>query len=605
MVTGNDSMIMKRIVLFLALLVSTPTLWAEVRASLDRNTIYDGDTVTLTIEANGKDMGVEPDLSVLEKDFAVLGKSSSRRLQFINGKRSDQHQWQIELDPQRAGTLTVPAITVGSSLTSPLALKVTEQPVSTGTASDQPLFIKTEIYDSDSSTLVQQQIHYTVRLYYRVPLVEGNFSSLNIDDALVEQLGEDKQYQTTLDNQRYQVLERHYAIFPEKSGQLTIPATTFTGRTMSVSGSRSSSGSRQMDSVMERLFGGNTPFDDSFFSGTRAGIGKRVRVRSQALTLDIKPRPADYNAPHWLPSANLELQDSWEEGPPDFRVGEPATRTITLQAKGLESSHLPDIRIPDTDNMRLYPEQAVTENRTDGEWVFGTRKQTIAYVPSRPGRVTLPEVRVDWWDTAQQRQRSTVLPSWEINVLPAAGNSVDQAAPALQSEVPVQQHQVENSTTEPQDSSRSRKLWLTGGLAVLLASLLVLYRKRLQFGSGSGHTTQAKPKTRATPLAGHARRDLHKACDDNDPQLAARALLDWASCEWPDQPPRNLGALAHCVDQGADEIHALDKALYAADKNPWNGQALWDRFKQGLSNGKTGGTTPPSGTLSPLYPRWG
>ena len=74
------TMILKRTTLFLVLIMLTPTLWASVRASLDHSSIYDGDTVTLTIEADGKDMGVEPDLSVLEKDFSILGTSSSRRL---------------------------------------------------------------------------------------------------------------------------------------------------------------------------------------------------------------------------------------------------------------------------------------------------------------------------------------------------------------------------------------------------------------------------------------------------------------------------------------------------------------------------------------------
>ena len=583
-------MMLKRITLFLLLCMLTPTLWAEVRASLDRNSIYDGDTVTLTIETNGKDMGFKPDLSVLEKDFSVLGTSSSRRLQIINGKRSDQHQWQIELDPLRKGTLTVPAIPVGNSATSPLTLKVSDQPVASDAGEDQPVFIKTEVDDKNLSTFVQQQIHFTVRMYYRVPLVEGNFSRLQINDALVERLGEDKQYQTTVNGERYQVLERHYAIFPEKSGPLAIPPVVFTGRVMSTPDR--SSGSGQMDSMMERFFSGNNLFN----------AGKRVRVRSQPLTLDVKPRPADYTARHWLPSADLDLQDSWEEAPPELRVGEPATRTITLQAKGLESSHLPDISIPETDNMRLYPEQAVTENRTDGEWVFGTRKQAIAYVPSRSGNVSLPEVRIDWWDTTEQRQRSTVLPSWEVNVLPAAGNATEHVAPAPQGETPLQQHGTASSV---QGVIKSWKMWLTGGLVLLLTSLLFLYRKRLRLKSGIIQTAANKPKIRSLPATNHARRELQKACEENNPQAAAQALLNWASGEWPDQPPCNLGALAYCVDKGADEIHALDKTLYAAENKPWNGQALWDSFRQGLHDNKTNDKSSSADTLSPLYPGWG
>jgi len=582
------TMILKRTTLFLVLVLLTPTLWASVRASLDRNSIYDGDTVTLTIEADGKDMGVKPDLSVLEKDFVVLGTSSSRRLQFINGKRSDQHQWQFELDPLRKGTLTVPAIPVGNSATLPLELKVSEPPVAGSAGADQPVFIKTEVDDKSSHPFVQQQIHYTVRLYYRVALVEGSFSNLRISDALIERLGEDRQYQTTLNGQGYQVLERHYAIFPEKSGPLTIPPAAFTGRVKSASGRRSNS--RQLDSMIERIFGGNDLFN----------AGKRIRVRGQPLTLDVKPRPAAYSARHWLPSTDLVLQDSWEEGPPEFHVGEPVTRTITLQAKGLESSHLPDISIPETDNIRLYPEQVVTENRTDGEWVFGTRKQSIAYMPSRSGHVSLPEVRIDWWDTSEQRQRSTVLPAWEVNVLPAAGNIAEQAAPAPQNE-----SGVDTNVSPLQQAVRSRKFWLTAGLLALSAALLIIFRKRLQLKSGAAQTTAAKPKTRATLVANHTRRELQKACEENNTQAAARALLDWAAGEWPDQPPRNLGALAHCVDQGADEVHELDKALYAAENSPWNGQALWSSFRIGLYERKATKRSSSVDSLSPLYPRWG
>jgi len=243
------------------------------------------------------------------------------------------------------------------------------------------------------------------------------------------------------------------------------------------------------------------------------------------------------------------LQDSWEEGPPEFRVGEPVTRTVTLQAKGLESSHLPDISISETDHIRLYPEQAVTENRTDGEWVFGTRKQSIAYVPSRSGRVSLPEARIDWWDTTQQRQRSTVLPSWEINVLPAAGNVAEHA---------VQQHGIETGETDAdatapslQKAIKSRTLWLTGGLLTLLAALLFFYRKHLQL----------KPEaTQKILAADHARHAFQKACEENNPQVAARALLDWAAGEWPGHPPRNLGALTHCVDK--TEHCMLQKIAY-------------------------------------------
>jgi hypothetical protein len=135
--------------------------------------------------------------------------------------------------------------------------------------------------------------------------------------------------------------------------------------------------------------------------------------------------------------------------------------------------------------------------------------------------------------------------------------------------------------------------------------LLIIFRKRLPLRSGAAQTTATKPKIRGTLVANHARRELQKACEESNPQAAARALLDWAAGEWPDQPPHNLGALAHCVDKGADEIHELDRALYAAENSPWDGQALWDRFRHGLHDGKGTNRSSSVDSLSPLYPRWG
>jgi hypothetical protein len=72
----------------IALLVAL--LWAGgamagVRASFDRPTVYEGDTVTLTIEVDGAKPGGEPDLSPLAQAFDVLGTSTGSQISIING----------------------------------------------------------------------------------------------------------------------------------------------------------------------------------------------------------------------------------------------------------------------------------------------------------------------------------------------------------------------------------------------------------------------------------------------------------------------------------------------------------------------------------------
>jgi len=574
--------------LLLLLLIST-SLWADVSASLGRNTIYDGDTVTLTIETNDRNHSGEPDLAVLQQDFEVLGISNSKQVQIINGRRTDKHQWHIELAPKNSGDVTVPAIRVGDDETRPLQLSVKQQPAAVAAGSGQPVFIKVSVEPADATAWVQQQIQYTLQLYFRESLAEGSFDGPNVENALVERLGEDSQYETTVNGEQYQVIERHHAIFPEQSGKLIIPAVVFNGRMAGAVRKRSAG----MSSMMERFLGNNlvrTP-------------GKRIRLRSKAITLEVHARPASYEGKHWLPSEQVVLNDSWTEGAPEFRAGEPVTRTITLEAKGLESSHLPDISLTAPAGMRLYPEKPEYTTRTDGEWVYGSNKQTVAYVPTAAGRVTIPEIKVDWWDTARQQQRSAVLPAWEVNVLPGEAGS-GEALPPPDPVVVAAQAAVTEVTDvtpvdEPQGVTRLQWLLLLAGLAVVLL-LLFLQRRKQQRGAP---VTADVPMPLGKQQIRAAGTLLEQACRDNDPQAAARALLQWAAAKWPDDTPRNLGSLALRLVAGGQEIRELDQALYATGSQPWQGDALWQVFNKGLEDVSKENVVVQEG-LSPLYPDW-
>ena len=587
------------IAVFTLLLLIAHPIKADVRATLDRNTIYDGDTVTLVIEAAGSDQDADdPDLSGLEDDFRILGTSTSRQIQIINGRRSDKQQWRVELEPKHIGEIIIPAIPVGAASTNPLKVKIEEPPASDADDGEQPVFLRMEIDDSDINPFVQQQVRLTLRLFYRLPLVEGDFDNPQPENAVIERLGNDRQYQTTIDDQAYQVVERHYAIFPEKSGELVIPPVSFTGRIASTTAQRSPFG--QFDSMMDRFFTRN------LFSEP----GKRIRVRSQPKTLEVRARPENYRSGYWLPSEKLVIEDSWAEGPPELRVGEPVTRTITLRAKGLESSQLPDIETTDVKHVRVYPEQVVVENHTDGDWVFGTRKQNIAYVPSHSGPVTLPEMRIDWWDTANDKPQTATIPAWQLNVLPGA---TAPAPPVAADTVLEETHQqVQRADTLLIDDKQETKPWyharwpwLTAG-ATLLIALTVIAVRRHNHSSGAD-TPVAYPAATVKPPAvrgSETRRRLEQACEQNDPQAAARALLAWAESEWPDHPPRSLGSLAKRIDTGAELVVQLERVLYSADHGHWHGREFRTVFVNGLVAKNSNDKSVNADNLAPLYPDW-
>jgi hypothetical protein len=581
----------------LAALLLTPALVrAAVTASLDRDTVYTGDTVTLRITTTGNQQGEQPDLTPLQKDFEVLGTSSSRRIQIINGQRSDKDEWQIELAPRNSGTLSIPPIKVRDSHTAELTLQVKELPEASSARAGQPVFITTEVSSPEADTYVQQQILYTVRLHYRVPLIEGSLGDPRVDNAVIEHLGKDKQYKTTINGQQYEVVERHYAIFPERSGELHIGPSTFSGRAASPSDQRSSFSS--MDSLVERMLG-----QRGF--GSSMGSGKRLRVRSDLLTLDIKPRPDAFEGSHWLPSQQLNLRDSWAEAPPALRAGEPVTRILTVEAKGLEASQLPEIILPESGALRIYPEQPELSNRTDGDWIYGRSEQRFTYVATQPGKLSLPEVRIDWWDSMNNEPRVTVLPAWELSVeagtnTPMANNPANEAV-----------NKAPDSAQEPdspevkagieQNTQNLLLYWISGAalLAAIATLLMMARRKRLIAPGGPGVTGSINTLT-------HTRSALQKACAMDDAQAASSALLDRAAAIWPDRPPRSLGALAGLVDRRAAEtVRELESALYSATGNRWSGQALWEVFSQGLKiRRKTAAGKRVKNPVPPLYPDW-
>ena len=585
-----------------ALLLPT-SLWAAASASLDRSAVPEGDTVNLTITVDGTDGSAQPDLSALGEDFDVLGTSHGTQVRIINGHRTDRVTWTVQLQPRESGTVAVPAIAIGGDTTQPLTLQVSEQPAGATAVVGDATFITVEAEPADKTPYVREQLRYKVRLFSKEQILDGNLTAPGPDDAVVEQLGQDRRYSTRIGSDIYQVVERDYAIFPEKSGELRIPPIAFRGRVASDDARRRTANPfGRMDSMMGDML--RDPFFGRFLQGRSLasrfmGGGKPVSIQGEPVVVDVKARPDGARGSHWLPAQAVTLTDSWAVGLPTFVVGEPVTRTITLEAKGAVSSQLPEIRIPAADGVRVYPEQQHQRNVTDGEWVYGRLTQSFSVMPTRDGVLSLPEVRVDWWDTASDRDRSATIPGFEVQVLPGAG--VSQDAAVAESSTPVVATRADEVTPAPGPDAvpvwrKNATAWLLAALIAALATAVFGRRRarRLSIPKAS----QASGTRRA---ASRQRADLRRACQENDAPAASRALLGWSAETWPDDAPRSLLDLAGRLATGAGEVHELNRALYGTDGESWTGGALWQALRGGLVPRRE--STMATEPLPPLYPQ--
>ncbi|MCP5419546.1 MAG: protein BatD [Gammaproteobacteria bacterium] len=523
-----------------------------VKAFLDRDKILARETVTLTIEIDASANDTNPDLEPLKRDFSIHGTQVNTELRLLNSQPSATTLWRIELEPKRTGTLHIPPLRVGKEQTAALDLTVQAQP-STDSQTDSGTDLFIEVQTEPAKPYVQSQIRFVVRLFCALSLWEGNLTTPEVPNAVVDKLGDDVSYETTRNGRRYQVFERRYAIFPQQSGELTIPALQFQGWVTS---------------------------DDrrSFFSSTRR---RPVSVSSDPVELTVRPRPESFKASHWLPSEDLNLKADWSSNPPQFRVGEPITRTLTLEAKGLSASQLPDLPMPALSWVRSYADQPLKEDRSDGVWRLGRREQRVALVPMKAGHFTLPETRLDWWDTRQDKARTAVIPAVEIEVLPAPGQA-STPTPLLPQSRQIPEPAVGMTPTSSSWGSNGG-VWPWATAFVLLLWLVTIgawWRSAKLRQRGNGETENQREISLSVRTA---KRALRMACTQNDAAGAAKALLQWADMIWPLKPPRSLGALAMRLEPEARNfIYSLDQALYAPATDPWNGEFLWKAVKRGF-----------------------
>ncbi|MFP4495871.1 MAG: BatD family protein, partial [Halochromatium sp.] len=436
------------LLMLLGLLMSPPSLSlaAEVRASLDQTRIYEGDRVLLTIEVAGEGAGggfgrwsgEEPDLGPLHDDFEVLGVNTSQETRIVNGRRSDKTGWQVALAPKRLGRLEIPALRVGSATTEPLSLRVDAVPAGGLGAPGDEVWLEVELgADADaaadaSSTeplVVQQQVPLVVRAYSARPLIDYAIQMPQIEDAALTRIGRDQTRMSTRDGQQYRVIERRYTLSPERSGTLRIPPIIFEAE-LETERARQSPDSLARGSVSD-LF--NDPMFERMFGGTWFGPtgslferGEPARAQSEALVREVAARAEDFSGEHWLPATALEIRDSWNPAAggdtPELRLGEPATRTLTLIARGLAGNQIPEIEVPAPDGFRVYPERTRSETRSDGETLIGISRQRLTLIPIRGGDVELPRIEVPWWHTGAGEERIATVPALDLTV---AGAVVD------------------------------------------------------------------------------------------------------------------------------------------------------------------------------------
>ncbi len=530
---------------------------AATRAWLDRNQVALGESVTLNIET---DQAVAvPDFSPLHADFDLSGQSSSSRMQMVNGAVTAKTTYVVNLAPRRAGTLTIPALPIGSQRSPPLALVVgASAPASA--RGNATAFLETEV--DDPSPYVQQSVGVTLRLFYAVPLTSGQLDLDTPEGASLQRVGDDVQSSRELNGRRYNVVERRFLMVPERSGKLVIPGARFAGR--------------GAGGWMDDLLGGNS---------------REMRANGAARTLDVQAQPA--NAPQpWLPLRDLRLR--YVGAPQSLRAGEAATLVVEVIAQGAVQAQMPELPTPSVAGAQVFaePPQYDETFNTGSPQVKLTRRYSL--VPNGAGKLAVPGLKMAWWDVRTGAAKTASLPDLTLQVAPGTGGFAGSTLPIAAGATAAE----DNSLLIASDRMRSSNrvwVWLAVAFAGLwLITLIWALRRRTATPARRLPLPDGHP---AEPLPTQTMVDLKRVLDSGDLEEVGDVLRGMST-----PPSADLDALIARLESPVqrDAVEQLRRARWADGDGVAARAALREAFRNGPAWRSS--PKPAREILPPLYP---
>jgi len=564
------------------MLLWSPAYAGELTAEPDRTQLYQGEVLTLTVKGTTKiDINLtnlfdfdlsslpSPDIEKVAADFDILARNQRYSIRTVNGDMVGEITWTYRLAPTSTGELTIPALTFQGSVSSPVTVEVVDGTPPDQASDNRDSFI--ELTTDKADVYVQEQLILTVQLFFRGSLIRGELSDPQHPNARIEPLGKQKEFSRFRDGERYRVVERRYALFPQKPGPLNLPAIRFEGQAREADGSL-----------------------------------KFLRDSAQLFEVQVNDVPAEFSGTTWLPATSLTMAEAGMPPTLNLNTGDNITRTLSLQATGLPSEALPPLPESVPDGLRSYPENPQRDTSVGPDGITSTLTQTRALVPVKAGQLTLPAIRIPWWDTESDSEKVAVIPAQTLNITGADTNkSEDNAAVPIASSA-------DNQSTPPEpgskvsaansgDISDNSKFWQWISLA--LAGIWVL--TMLAWWLTRSMSRQSKDNT-GSPGAqdeGATFERLLNAAKEGHAS-APGLFVTWANVRLPGHDFRSAGDVFRVYPEPdlQTQLGKLQAHLFSpedANGDRWDGNALTQALKQARQ--RMAKVSSEAG-LPPLYP---
>ncbi len=551
------------IFIFLFFLLFTNFAYAKLTSSVNSSTITNAENLYLTISLENSNESGSINFSKLENDFIIIDTTESQSIISINNRVKRTKVWKLVLEPKRIGDLKIPVFSIGKEKSKEINIKVTD---AIKDISNQPLFITSKV--DNKTPFIQSQVNYTVSLYSTSKLL--NISKIpfapKVKNAIIQKLNSSKVKKKTYNNKTFWVIDFNYAIFPQQRGKLSIP---------------------------------RIKLPVNFKTNKKT---QQINLITNEIILDVKPQIDDAIVINWLPAKDLKIKARYLTEPTIFKVGEPVIREISLQAKSLMASQLPDIKFESSDMFQQYIDDTKTDIKVTEKDLMSTKIQNILIIPNSAGNHILPEIKVNWFNTTTEKLETITLPAQQITVLAANINQPIEIKKSSTKSIIIDRPKDIINQPEIKIIYKEPLKWqilsliLTVFWIITIVILFLVKKNNSKSKKAKINTDIFKNKEVVN--------EIKKSAKENNIAKCRMALIKWAR----HNIANNIAGLEEIAnndlfDNIKDDLLELDNILYKNKDKKWNGVVFWEKIKAYLNNQVEHDDSKKDLKLKSLYPQ--
>lgn len=381
----------------------------QVNGRLDRSAVVVGESATLTITIEGAGSVDRDPAFKTPEGLRIRDAGQGHSYSLVNGRFSQSLEIRYSIVALRAGRYEIGPIEIEVSdrayTIGPFALTAGDQgrapqqrPGTDGQAQDRrtPPVVLVEMDVEPKEVFVGQQVTLTTTFYQRadVSLRDASFIPPETEGFWKEDLPPNRRGRRVRGGARYEITEILTALFPTRSGELTItPARV---------------------SVRYREPGRRGR--DPFFPFGLSGREREAEPSSKPCKVNVVGLPQP--APAGFTGAVGEFRLTAKADRSEVMQGEPITWTIEISGRGNVSA-IEAPEFPEIPGCRGFDAGSDVNRAQKNDVVGGKKTVSRVLIPEAAGSIELPEIGWTYFDPQKKRYISETAPALKVTVTPA------------------------------------------------------------------------------------------------------------------------------------------------------------------------------------------